>query len=108
MPPRADAGHGASPGVDIVSPGRYLDGIPHEAFAELRATPGLVWHPYQETGFWTVTRYADVKAVSMAPKLFSSGIGHTNLWDLEADACSRRDVRSSTPTPPITPACDGW
>lgn len=88
--------------LDIVSPGQYVDGIPHAAFAELRATPGLVWHPYQQTGFWAVSRYADVKAVSMAPKLFSSGIGHTNLWDLEADALEARRSIIDTDAPDHT------
>ncbi|MEM7095734.1 MAG: cytochrome P450 [Actinomycetota bacterium] len=79
----------ASP-PDVTTPSLYLDGIPHERFAELRATPGVVWHPYGDDGFWAVTRHEDVKTVSKTPALFSSGIGHTNLWDLEADALEAR------------------
>jgi len=64
----------------------YLDGIPHDRFAEMRARPGVVWHPYSDGGFWAVTRHADVKTVSKNASVFSSAIKHTNLWDLEADA----------------------
>ncbi|MBS35903.1 MAG: cytochrome P450 [Thiotrichales bacterium] len=76
--------------LDITSPELYLRGIPYEQFDALRATPGLVWHPYEDNGFWAVTRHADVKMVSKAPERFSSAIGHTNLWDLEADALEAR------------------
>lgn len=76
--------------VNITDPELYLTGIPHERFAALRAAPGLVWHPYGEDGFWAVTRHADVRHVSRNPELFSSAIGHTNLWDLEADALEAR------------------
>jgi len=86
----------ASP-VDIASPALYLDGIPHEGFAAIRETDGLVWHPYgpvgddgADGGFWAVTRHADVREMSRNPELFSSAIGHTNLWDLEADALEAR------------------
>ncbi len=86
----------ASP-ADIASPALYLDGIPHEGFADIRETEGLVWHSYgpagdehADGGFWAVTRHADVREVSRCPELFSSAIGHTNLWDLEADALEAR------------------
>jgi len=68
----------------------YLHGIPHERFTELRARPGVAWHPYNASGFWAVTRHADVKEVSKNPEIFSSALGHTNLWDLEADALEAR------------------
>ncbi len=94
MPPTAE--------LDVTSPAQYAHGIPHDAYAAMRATPGLVWHPYENGGFWAVTRYADVKAVSMAPKVFSSGIGHTNLWDLEADALEARRSIIDTDAPDHT------
>ena len=87
---------------DVTSPGLYLDGIPHDRFSELRATPGLDWHPYGEGGFWAVTRYEDVREVSRNPEVFSSGIGHTNLWDLEADALAARRSIIDTDAPTHT------
>lgn len=68
----------------------YRDGVPHARFTALRATPGVAWHPYNESGFWAVSRHADVKEVSKNPDVFSSSLGHTNLWDLEADALEAR------------------
>ena len=51
-------------------------------FAELRATPGLSWHPpvpsvfdSTEPGFWALTRRADVVHASLHPELFSSANG---------------------------------
>ena len=87
---------------DIVSPAMYLDGIPHTQFSEIMAHPGLMWHPYQDGGFWVVSRHSDVKAVSKQPKLFSSAIGHTNLWDLEADALEARRSIIDTDAPDHT------
>ncbi len=77
----------------------YLDGIPHERFAALRAMPGVAWHPYGDDGFWAVTRHADVRHVSRNPEIFSSAIGHTNLWDLEADALEARRSLIDTDAP---------
>lgn len=87
---------------DVTSPAIYLDGLPHDTFAAMRAEPGLVWHRYEATGFWAATRYADVKAISTAPRLFSSALGHTNLWDLEADALEARRSIIDTDAPDHT------
>jgi cytochrome P450 len=90
---------------DVTTPALYLDGLPHATYAAMRAEPGLVWHPYpseHSDGFWAATRYADVKAVSSSPRLFSSAIGHTNLWDLEADALSARRSIIDTDAPDHT------
>ncbi len=56
----------------------------------MREADGLIWHPYEDNGFWAVTRHADVEVVSRDSETFSSAIGHTNLWDLEADALEIR------------------
>ena len=87
---------------EIADPRLYLDGIPHERFAQIRAMPGLAWHPYGDNGFWAVTRHADVKAVSRNPTVFSSAIGHTNLWDLQADALEARRSLIDTDAPDHT------
>ncbi len=87
---------------EVTEPSLYLERIPHDRFAVLRATPGLAWHPYQGGGFWAVTRHADVRHVSRNPELFSSAIGHTNLWDLEADALEARRSLIDTDAPDHT------
>lgn len=88
--------------VDVTSPALYLSGIPHDRFAALRETPGLAWHPYGDNGFWAVTRHGDVRTVSQHPEVFSSAIGHTNLWDLEADALEARRSIIDTDAPDHT------
>ena len=87
---------------EIADPRLYLDGIPHERLARIRAIPGLAWHPYGDNGFWAVTRHADVRAMSRNPAVFSSAIGHTNLWDLEADALEARRSLIDTDAPDHT------
>ncbi len=79
-----------NPPFDVTSSDIYLRGIPEDTFTAMREVDGLVWHPYGENGFWAVTRHADVETVSRDSETFSSGIGHTNLWDLEADALEAR------------------
>lgn len=88
--------------VDITTPSLYLEGIPHDRLAAVMATPGLVWHPYESNGFWAVARHADVKEVSKAPEVFSSGLGHTNLWDLDDDALEARRSIIDTDAPDHT------
>lgn len=80
----------------------YLRGIPHDRFAELRARPGIAWHPYGDDGFWAVTRHVDIKQVSKNADIFSSALGHTNLWDLEADALEARRSLIDTDAPDHT------
>lgn len=98
--PDGSTAPGSAP--DVTTPGLYLNGIPHDRFTELRATPRLAWHPYETGGFWAVTRYDDVRAVSRNPGVFSSGIGHTNLWDLKADALAARRSIIDTDAPTHT------
>lgn len=87
---------------NVTDPRLYLEGIPHDRFAVMREAPGLTWHPYGDDGFWAVTRHADVREVSRNPGVFSSAIGHTNLWDLEADALEARRSLIDTDAPDHT------
>ncbi len=59
-------------------------GVPHAAFALLRREAPV----FRQTetggrGFWAVTRYADVVAISRDPRLFSSNAGGTNIFELD-------------------------
>ena len=50
--------------------------VPHEEFDLLRAEDPVHWHPEpNDTGFWAVTRHADVVAVSRDPETYSSELG---------------------------------
>jgi cholest-4-en-3-one 26-monooxygenase len=69
--------------VDLWDPDRYLQGLPHEAFALLRREAPVFRHPEPDgPGFWAVTRHADVVHVSRNPEIFSSSAGGTNIFDV--------------------------
>jgi cytochrome P450 len=59
---------------DLVSPSRFgARGHPHETFAVLRRESPVHWFaPGRYPGFWAVTRYADVKEISLDFERFSS------------------------------------
>src|ERR1700730_18525437 len=63
--------------IDLKDPDLYREGIPHEVFARLRREAPVAWNPEREgRGFWAVTRYDDIVAVSKNPKIFSSDRKH--------------------------------
>ena len=63
--------------VDLKNPDLYHAGIPQEVFAKLRREAPVAWNPEADgRGFWAVTRYEDIVAVSKNPKVFSSAREH--------------------------------
>jgi len=59
--------------LDLTDPGTFVNGPPLDYFAELRRSDPVHWHPQKEdSGFWVVTRHADVLAVSRDSETFSS------------------------------------
>ncbi len=68
--PRCPVNH-----LDLLDPDTFEDGIPHEAFREVRQAQPVYWFPQPEahsSGFWVVTLLADVQEVSRQPAIFSS------------------------------------
>lgn len=60
-------------GVDFTDPATYAAGMPHDAFAALRRRAPVAWHPQQDgPGFWALTRYDEVRAVSRDSDTWSS------------------------------------
>ncbi|MDP1626130.1 cytochrome P450 [Parvibaculum sp.] len=58
---------------DLKDPDLYLHEQHHEVFRRLRAEEPVYWNPEADgAGFWAVTRYDDIEAISKNPKLFSS------------------------------------
>ena len=79
--------------VNLADPATFANGIPHAAFAALRAAPGLVWNPVgaaPDDGFWSVGRFDDVQAVSRDPATFSSAMGHIQIYNIDDDALEAR------------------
>lgn len=62
--------------LDLRDPELYLGGIPHSIFTRLRRECPVYWNPEPDDphheGFWALTRYDDIAAVSKNPRLFSS------------------------------------
>jgi cholest-4-en-3-one 26-monooxygenase len=70
-------------GFDLTDPDINLDAVPHEQFTALRRTSPIHWVEQTEparagmateagTGYWAVTKHADVAAVSKNSHIFSS------------------------------------
>ena len=92
--------------VDLADVDLYSQGIPHDVFATIRATPGLCWNTITdsngtdsnradqdnavEDGFWAVTRHADVVEVSRDTTTYSSAVGHIQIYDIDNDALEAR------------------
>ncbi|ABH00716.1 cytochrome P450 CYP257 (plasmid) [Rhodococcus jostii RHA1] len=61
---------------DLSDPETFKEGIPYEAYDQLRSLPGLPWHPAESGtlngGFWVVTRYDEVVEILQDPARFSS------------------------------------
>lgn len=71
--------------ADLYSPEVYLDGPPHELFAELRRTSPVHWQDMPgEPGYWAVLTHADVEHVARQPTLFSASEGGVVLENLDA------------------------
>ena len=64
-------------GVQVSDPKGFANGPPHELFAHMRAEAPVAWmpEPSDNSGFWALTRHADVMEANAAPDLFSSQKG---------------------------------
>ena len=59
--------------VNLTDPDIFQRGVPHDMFKVLRREAPVFWHPEKDgAGFWAITKYVDVKAMSRNPGLFSS------------------------------------
>jgi linalool 8-monooxygenase len=63
--------------VDFRDPDLYTEGFPHELFTRLRREDPVHWsREAGGRGFWCITRYDDIVAISKNPRLFSSAREH--------------------------------
>jgi cytochrome P450 len=63
--------------ADITDPDTYVHGVPHATFRRMRREGPVAWCEEHDggRGFWSVTRYADLLAVSRDVETFSSARG---------------------------------
>jgi cytochrome P450 len=72
----------------VFDPSTYTREVPHDAFPRLRRQAPAVWvtepaidHWPAGPGFWAVLRHAEVERVLRNPRLFSSDLGLTQIFD---------------------------
>jgi cytochrome P450 len=91
---------------NVFDPREFADGLPHDAFQQLRDTEPVAWQAEHEVldwpagpGYWAVTRYSDVRHVLRTPDVFSSWLGATQIRDPEPDdlAFIRRMILNMDP-----------
>ncbi len=64
----------------------YADGPPHALFRQLRREAPVCWQPERDGGgYWAVTRYAEVVAVSRDHATYSSWLGGTMAAEAPAE-----------------------
>lgn len=87
--------------VDLTSAATFADGHPWEAYRWLRDNAPVAWHPMDEQrGFWVLSRYDDVKAVSRQPKLYSSYEGGIMMETPDPDQLAAQRFMMLSMDPP--------
>jgi cholest-4-en-3-one 26-monooxygenase len=72
--------------IELHNPDTYVRGVPHDDLRFLRAeAPVYRHHEPNGTGYWAVTKYDDIVAISKDPTRFSSARGGTNIQDYPPD-----------------------
>lgn len=90
--------------IDIADPAIYESGIPHDRFRLLRDHEPVHWHPWPDrsTGFWAITRHADIVTISRDADTYSSAAEHVLLVDLDPDELEARRSLIETDPPEHT------
>lgn len=94
----------ASPNVvDITSHDTYVERIPHEVFARMRAENPVAWTEEADggRGFWSLTKYEDVLYASRHAELFSSRYG-IRMEDMDAEETEARRTMMEMDSPEHT------
>jgi cytochrome P450 len=77
--------------IDLTDLDRWVRGVPYEWFELLRREAPVFWQEERDgRGFWSVTRYEDVVAMSKDWQTFSSARGGTSLMDLTPEQVEAR------------------
>ena len=69
------------PPIDLLAD-TWARGVPHDQFDVLRREAPVFWHEEPNgSGFWALTKHADVKRISRDSRTFSSELGSTFIPD---------------------------
>ena len=89
--------------VDLTDLDVWERAVPYDWLALLRRDAPVFWQPEEEgRGFWALTRYDDVVAVSKDWETFSNELGGTSLQDLTPEELEARKSMLDTDPPPHT------
>lgn len=74
-------------GFDLRNPSSWTSGHPHAYYKRMREEAPVLWSPGIKSfsGFWSVSRYDDIKTVELNPQVFSSQRGSINLGVMPRD-----------------------
>ncbi|MDH4145073.1 MAG: cytochrome P450, partial [Acidimicrobiia bacterium] len=84
--------------ADLTSNDTFVAGVPHATFKRLRDTDPVSWVDEADgAGFWAITRWADVRAISGDPARFTTTKGiRMEEWD-EEQTVNRRTMMNFDP-----------
>jgi cytochrome P450 len=75
-----------APMIDLTANEGFNGSHPWDQYAWLRANDPVHWHPEVDgPGFWALTKYADIRAVSRQPRLFSSAARGVMMAEAEEE-----------------------
>ena len=79
--PTHEATYKTLEGFKLWDPDAWTNGHPFELYKRMREESPVMWLPGERkmSGFWSVTRYEDIKEVELAHDIFSSQRGGINL-----------------------------
>ena len=80
--PTYDAAYPSFDGFDFWDPSAWTKGHPYPMYKKMREQAPVMWTGTDKplfSGFWSVTRYDDIKEVELNHKVFSSQRGSINM-----------------------------
>lgn len=87
--------------IDLYDPDRWLDDVPHEAFAWLRRNDPVFWQTTPDgAGYWALTRHADVEAASADPATYSAARGGIVIEEPSAEGLAMQRTQLLSMDPP--------
>ena len=62
-------------------PAAWTDGHPFEMYKQMREQAPVMWSPTEKeiSGFWSITRYEDIKSVELAHRVFPHSAA-ASIW----------------------------
>ena len=82
--------------IDLIDGRNFVNGVPHEWFAELRREAPVFWHPEAAAprgGFWAITRYDDCVQVNRDWEHYSSARRGSLFTEMDDDQLAQQQLK---------------